>query len=85
MNLVGHPGLLLSYAGCVGILMVDSGLGEILRSTFAIVSMKLLGKQFLQNVRVLQIHVEELLHPVSEKETHLLDVLHKASENSKTG
>ena len=85
MNLVGHPGLLLSYAGCVGILMVDSGLGEILSSTFASVSMKLLGEQLLQNVRVLQILVEELLHPVAEIETHILDVLYKASENSKTG
>ena len=47
--------------------MVDSGLGEILSSTFASAPMKLLGEQFPQNVRVLQILVEELLHPESEK------------------
>ena len=51
----------MSFVGSVGTLMGNSGLVELLKSTFAGVTKLLNGKTFPQNVRALCIVTEELL------------------------
>ena len=54
----------MSFVGCIGNLMSNSGLDEIMKAAFAGVDKMLLGsKYFPQNVRALRIVVEELLRP----------------------
>ncbi|KAK5897507.1 hypothetical protein CesoFtcFv8_010564 [Champsocephalus esox] len=59
--------LLMSYVGCIGSLMADSGIVEVLSSSFGGVLKMLIGKKFPENVRALRMLVEELLKPVFEK------------------
>ena len=79
----------MSFIGCVGNLMANSGLEDVMKSAFAGVEKMLLGsKYFPQNFRALRMVVEELLRPymqslnTSEELESFLD--RKASE-SKTG
>ena len=51
----------MSFVGCVGKLMDNSGLDSILKSTFGGVDKMLLGKKFPMNVRALRFVVLELL------------------------
>ena len=51
----------MSFVGAVGALMSNTGLEDILSSTFAGVPKLLNGKKFPQNKRALQLVVEELL------------------------
>jgi len=51
----------LSFIGCVGVLMADSGLQDIMKSSFGGVAQMLSGKKFPQNFRALQLVTEELL------------------------
>ena len=53
--------MLMSFVGCVGVLMADSGLEDVLKSSFGSVTQMLAGKRFPQNVRALRLVVEELL------------------------
>ena len=66
--------LLMSYSGCVGTLMADTGIVQILGVAFGGVLKMVTGKKFPQNVRALRILVEELLGPVFEK-NHLESML----------
>jgi hypothetical protein len=59
----------MSYIGSIGILMADTGLQEVLDSTFGGLLKMLNGKKFPENVRALRIVVEEVLRPVFQKET----------------
>ena len=81
--------LLMSFIGCVGNLMSNSGLDEIMKAAFAGVDKVLLGsKYFPQNVRALRMVVEELLRPYMSEinsYTELKSVLDEVSEKSKTG
>ena len=52
---------LVSYCGCIGTLMADIGIVEILSVAFGGVQKMLSGKKFPQNVRALMMLVEELL------------------------
>ena len=61
---LGGMHLLMSFVGCVGSLMSDSGIEDILSSTFGAVSKMLSGKKYPQNVRALRLLTEELLRPV---------------------
>ena len=63
---LGGMHLLMSYSGCVGTLMADTGIVEILGVAFGGVLKMLTGKKFPQNVRALRMLVEEL-RPVFEK------------------
>ena len=58
--------LLMSFVGSVGTLMGNSGLEELLETTFAGVTKLLNGKKFQQNVRALRIVTEELLRNTLE-------------------
>ena len=52
---------LMSFVGCVGTLMANSGLSEILKSAFAGVEKMLLGKKVPMNVRALRLLMSEIL------------------------
>ena len=84
---LGGMHLLMSFIGCVGNLMSNSGLLEIMKSTFAGVEKMLLGsKYFPQNLRALRMVVEELLRPYSHFDSSdmLDEFLEKVSKESKT-
>ncbi|KAH3700092.1 hypothetical protein DPMN_075060 [Dreissena polymorpha] len=55
---------LMSFVGSVGTLMANSGLEELLESTFVGVSNLLNGKKYPHNVQALRIVTEELLRKV---------------------
>lgn len=59
--------MLISFMGCVGVLMANSGLEDVQKSSFGSVSLMLTGKYFPQNVRALRLVVEELLCGLIEK------------------
>ena len=61
---LGGMHALMSFIGCIGTLMAESGLSDILEGTFAGVPKMLLGKKFPQNVRALRLVAEELLRKV---------------------
>ena len=58
---LGGMHMLMSFVGCVGSLMANSGLEEIMKSAFGGVPRLLSGKKFPQNVRALRLVVEEIL------------------------
>lgn len=73
----------MSYVGCIGSLMADSGIVEVLSSSFGGVLKMLIGKKFPENVRALRMLVEELLKPVFEKhELERMDDLMKILEDA---
>ena len=57
--------MLMSFVGCVGTLMADTELKEVMESAFGGVTKLLSGKNFPQNVRGLRLVVEELLRSIS--------------------
>ena len=59
--ILGGMHTLMSFVGCVGTLMANSGLTPILKSAFGGVEKMLSGKKFPQNIRALRLVVEELL------------------------
>ena len=66
---LGGMHLFMSFIGCIGVLMQNTGLVEILESSFSGVKKMLLGKNFPNNIQALRLLVEELLHKkVSEIE-----------------
>ena len=65
--ILGGMHFLMDFVGCIGTLMADSGLKEILATTFGSVDKMLQGKKYPQNVRALRLLTEELLRPVFEK------------------
>ena len=67
VNLIPRLGgmhFLMSFVGCVGNLMANSGLEVILKAAFAGVPKMLTGKNFPMNVGALRFVVEELLRDV---------------------
>ena len=86
---LGGMHTLMSYIGCVGTLMDNSGLTELLSGQFAGVQKMLSGKKFPENVRALQMLAEELLRPVFlshdiQTMKDLMDILDGFSQRSKT-
>ena len=68
--------LLVSYCGCIGTLMADTDIVEILSVAFGGVLKMLSGKKFPQTVRALRMLVEELLRPLFGKNSfHNMDDL----------
>ena len=61
---LGNVQVLMSCVGSVGTLMANSGLEDLLESTFARVSKLLNRKKYPQNVRALRIVTEELFRKV---------------------
>ena len=86
---LGGVHLLMSYCGCIGTLMADIGIVEILSVAFGGVLKMLSGKQFPQNVRALRMLVEDLLRPLCGKNSFhntddLLQEVDAISVESKT-
>ena len=76
----------MSFIGCIGKLMANSGLEKLMSSAFAGVNKMLLGKRFPMNVRVLRFVVLELLRGFVEemyKYDDLLVLLDAVSEKSR--
>ena len=65
---LGGMHTLMSFVGSIGTLMANSGLSEILESTFGGVNKMLNGKKYPQNVRALRILTEEVLRPLIEED-----------------
>ena len=66
--ILGGMHFLMDFVGCVGTMMADSGLRDIMSTTFGSVDKMLQGKKYPQNIRALRLLTEELLLPVFEKE-----------------
>ena len=84
---LGGMHMLISFVGCVGVLMAYSGLEDVLKSSFGSVSQMPAGKRFPQNVRALRLVVEGLLCPFLQKAScysDLMQALEDASARSKT-
>ena len=76
----------MSFVGCIGKLMANSGLEKLMSSAFAGVNKMLLGKKFPMNVRALRFVVLELLRGFVEemyKYDDLLLFLDAVSEKSR--
>ncbi len=81
---LGGMHLLMSFCSCIGTLMAETGIIEILS-----VLKMLVGKKYPDNVRPLHMLTEELLHPIFDKHTinsmaDLQDSLDNVSKRSKT-
>ena len=61
---LGGMHILMTYWCCMGTLMADNGIVEILSVAFGGVLKMLSGKKFPQNVRALMMLVEEILRPL---------------------
>ena len=84
---LGGMHMLMSFVGCVGTLMADTGLKEVMESAFGGVTKLLSGKNFPQNVRALRLVVEELLRSISEQiESYdeMLSILEERARVSRT-
>ena len=68
----------MSYCGCIGDLMADTGIEEILSASFGGVLKLLSGKKFRQNVRAFRMPVEELFRNLLNKHNfQCMDELNK--------
>ena len=54
---IGGMHWLMSFIGCIGVLMNKTGLSEVMKSAFSGVEKMLLGKKFPMNVRALRLSV----------------------------
>ena len=86
---LGGMHTLMSFIESIGSLMAESGLYELIDSTFAGVQKMMIGKKFPQNMRALRIVAEELLRPILTGDTvndmHGLEsILSDISSRSKT-
>ena len=84
---LGGMHLLMSFVGCIGTLMTNTGLEEILDKSFAGVKKMLSGKKFPMNIRALRMVVEELLRNVIKDmsdSTDLSSYLEEVSKRSLT-
>jgi hypothetical protein len=61
---LGGMHMLMSFIGCIGNLMANTGLSEMMKSAFGGVDKMLLGKNFLNNIRAIRMCVEEIIRPI---------------------
>ena len=66
MPILGFMHFLMDFVSCIGTLMADSGLSNILCGTFGTVNKMLQGKKYPQHIRALRLLTEELLRPIVE-------------------
>ena len=66
---LGGMHLLMNFLGCVGKLMTNTGLEEVLSCAFGSVKKMLIGKYFPQNIRALRMVLEELISPILQTVT----------------
>ena len=58
---LGGMHLLMNFVGCIGKLMANTGLEEVLSCAFGSVKKMLIGKYFPQNIRALRMMLEEII------------------------
>ena len=66
--ILGGMHFLMDFVCCVGTLMADSGLKDIMATTFCSFDKMLQSETYPQNIRALRLLTEELLRPVFENE-----------------
>ena len=66
--LLGSMHTLMSFVECIGTLMANTGLSDLLKSAFGGVEKMLSGKNFLQVPIALRICVEEILRSIMQDE-----------------
>ena len=86
---LGGMHFLMSFIGCIGTLMENSGVEEVLSEVFGGVSKMLTGKKFPQNIRALRMLAEEVLRGVFDSNTieskgDLMEVLEDIAKRSRT-
>ena len=84
---LGGMHFLMSFVSSIGTLMAESGLEDVLKSSFGGVSAMLNGKKFPHNVRALRIVTEQVLQKLLEtarSKEELMKELDKRSSKSKT-
>ena len=84
---LGGMHMLMSYIGAVGTLRSNTGLEELMQSTFGGVPKMLTGKKFPQNARALRMVVEVVLKEIIQNtDTHndLMAVLEERASRSRT-
>jgi len=84
---LGGMHTIMSFVGCVGTLMAESGLEEVLKAAFGGVPRMLTGKNFPQNVRALRLVTEEVLRGIIESvdsHTDLMPLLESKAIRSRT-
>ena len=77
----------MSFVEAVGSLMSNTGLTEIMQTTFGGVPKMLTGKKFPQNARALRMVVEELMRSIvvtTEDYEQLLSILDDKASHSRT-
>ena len=84
---LGGMHMLMSFVGSIGNLLMDSGVEEVLKSTFGSVQHMLSGKKYPQNTRALRILTEEILRPHIggvQSFPELMDMLDSRASDSPT-
>ena len=84
---LGGMHMLMSFVGCIGSLMANTGLEDILSSAFAGVPKLLSGKKFPQNTRASRLVTEEILKVVmqnSDSYEDLITTIEQLAESSRT-
>ena len=84
---LGGMHFIMSFFGAVGTLMSNTGLTEIMQTTFGGVPKMLSGKKFPQNVRALRMVVEELLRSIvtgTDTYDQLVAILDDKASQSRT-
>jgi len=79
---LGGMHTLMSFVGCVGALMSNSGLEDILKAAFGGVPKMLAGKNFPQNVRALRMVTEEVLRQDIQQTSSYDGLLHILEEKA---
>ena len=77
----------MSFVGCIGKLMTNSGLEEIMKHAFGGVAKMLIGKKYPQNCRALRLVLEELLGNILDQVDSydaLMAVLEERATHSQT-
>ena len=69
---LGGMHMLMSFVGCIGVLMANTGLEEVLKAAFGGAACMLTGKNFPQNVRALRMLCECYCGTSYKTQTHLM-------------
>ena len=87
--ILGGMHMLMSFIGCIGNVMANTGLVEVLKSAFGGVDKMLLGKNYPQNLTALRMCTKEALrvvlleHPVTDFDA-LMSLLREKANQSRT-
>ena len=84
---LGGMHFIMNFIGCVGTLMADTGLSDVMECAFGGVSHMLTGKRFPQNFRALRMVAEELLRSMileAVATNYVMSILQNRADKSQT-